>query len=189
MLVRSPLLTSHKWRELVPSWRWACRCHGVFLWRYLCFVLLRFRLFGFHRSRSPLLIRCSICKPPDSRTCFFLFSFLFIWSVAFSDFFLGGGGHCRLLLYTSYVFSFRMVFFYLVTTGWIFDISLVEISIINHDTRCDIVHLIWACPLVCCRPMVRTTAACCTAVAMHTALQLFRSTFTHEGVHYENVQQ
>ena len=23
-----------------------------------------------------------------------------------------------------YVFSFRMVFFYLVTTGWIFDISL-----------------------------------------------------------------
>ena len=25
---------------------------------------------------------------------------------------------------TSYVFSFRMVFFYLVTTGWIFDISL-----------------------------------------------------------------
>ena len=25
----------------------------------------------------------------------------------------------------SYVFSFRMVFFYLVTTGWIFDISLL----------------------------------------------------------------
>ena len=30
---------------------------------------------------------------------------------------------------TSYVFSFRMVFFYLVTTGWIFDISLYEKSI------------------------------------------------------------
>ena len=29
---------------------------------------------------------------------------------------------------TSYVFSFRMVFFYLVTTGWIFDISLRENS-------------------------------------------------------------
>ena len=26
---------------------------------------------------------------------------------------------------TSYVLSFRMVFFYLVTTGWIFDISLL----------------------------------------------------------------
>ena len=29
---------------------------------------------------------------------------------------------------TSYVFSFRMVFFYLVTMGWIFDISLCENS-------------------------------------------------------------
>ena len=30
---------------------------------------------------------------------------------------------------TSYVLSFRMVFSYLVTTGWIFDISLCENSI------------------------------------------------------------
>ena len=30
---------------------------------------------------------------------------------------------------TSYVLSFQMVFFYLVTTGWIFDISLCENSI------------------------------------------------------------
>ena len=30
---------------------------------------------------------------------------------------------------TSYVLSFRMVFFYLVTTGWIFEISLCENSI------------------------------------------------------------
>ena len=31
---------------------------------------------------------------------------------------------------TSYVFSFRMMFFYLVATGWIFDISLFcDISI------------------------------------------------------------
>ena len=29
---------------------------------------------------------------------------------------------------TSYVLSFRMVFFYLVTTSWIFDISLCEDS-------------------------------------------------------------
>ena len=29
---------------------------------------------------------------------------------------------------TPYVFAFRMVFFYLVTTGWIFDISLCENS-------------------------------------------------------------
>ena len=30
---------------------------------------------------------------------------------------------------TSYVFSFRLVFFYLVTTGWVFDISSSENSI------------------------------------------------------------
>ena len=27
----SPLLTSHKWRELVSSGRFVSRCHGVFL--------------------------------------------------------------------------------------------------------------------------------------------------------------
>ena len=42
VLVRSPLLTSHKWRELVSSGRFVCRCHGVFLWCHVCFVLLRF---------------------------------------------------------------------------------------------------------------------------------------------------
>ena len=30
VLVRSPLLTSHKWRESVSSGRLVCRCHGVF---------------------------------------------------------------------------------------------------------------------------------------------------------------
>ena len=32
VLVRSPLLTSHKWRELVSFGRLVCRCHDVFLW-------------------------------------------------------------------------------------------------------------------------------------------------------------
>ena len=36
---------------------------------------------------------------------------------------------------TSYVLSFRMVFFYLVTTGWIFDISLCENSINQSINR------------------------------------------------------
>ena len=45
--------------------------------------------------------------------------------------FLGGGGYVPLpfsncMEITSYVLSFRMVVFYLVTTGWIFDISLCE---------------------------------------------------------------
>ena len=30
VLVRSPLLNSHKWHELVSSGRLVCRCHGVF---------------------------------------------------------------------------------------------------------------------------------------------------------------
>ena len=34
---------------------------------------------------------------------------------------------------TSYVLYFRMVFFYLVTTGWIFDISLCENAIIQKN--------------------------------------------------------
>ena len=38
---------SHKWRELVSSGRLLCRCHDVFLWYYVCFVLLRFRLLCF----------------------------------------------------------------------------------------------------------------------------------------------
>ena len=33
----------------------------------------------------------------------------------------------------SYVFSFRMVFFYLVTTGWIFDFSLLCENSINQN--------------------------------------------------------
>ena len=40
--------------------------------------------------------------------------------------------------YVVYVFPYRMVFFYLVTTGWIFDISLYENSFnesINRSLR------------------------------------------------------
>ena len=40
VLVRSPLLTSHKWRELVSSGRLVCRYHGVFslVLRLFCFA-------------------------------------------------------------------------------------------------------------------------------------------------------
>ena len=47
VLVRSPLLSSHKLCELVSSGRLVCRWHDVFLWCYLCFLLLRFRLYAF----------------------------------------------------------------------------------------------------------------------------------------------
>ena len=39
------LLISHKWREIASSWRLVCRCHDVFLWCYICFVLLCFASF------------------------------------------------------------------------------------------------------------------------------------------------
>ena len=40
-------------------------------------------------------------------------------------------------------FHFRMVFFYLVTTGWIFDINLVCGNSINvYRNNTDIVHII-----------------------------------------------
>ena len=73
---------SHKWRELVFSGRLVRRCHDVFLWCYLCFVLLRFR-----RSGGPSFNRPSICRRPDSHTCFF--SLLYLEMSLFPSIFLG----------------------------------------------------------------------------------------------------
>ena len=77
---------------------------------------------------GPSFNRPSICRRPDSHTCFFfLFSFCFFGDVAFPEYFVY---HWRFLFVvwrvrTSFVLSFRMVLFYLVTTGWIFDIILL----------------------------------------------------------------
>ena len=55
MLVRTLfLLTRHKWRELVYSGLLVCRCRVVFLWCYVCFVLLRFRLYAFTEEAPAL---------------------------------------------------------------------------------------------------------------------------------------
>ena len=46
---------SHKWHELVSSGRFFCRCHDVFLWCYVCFVLFCFAsFFVFMLSLKPL---------------------------------------------------------------------------------------------------------------------------------------
>ena len=88
-----------------------------------CFVFV----FMLTLRRGPSSNRPSICRRPDSHTCFFfLLFFFFIWrDVAFSEYCLY---HFRSLCIssTSYVLSFRIAFFNLVTTGWIFDISLCE---------------------------------------------------------------
>ena len=71
VLVRSPLLTSHKWRKLLSSGRLVCRCHDVFLWCYVvCFVLLRFRLYAFVEAAAlrSIFIRYT-GAPIATRTC------------------------------------------------------------------------------------------------------------------------
>ena len=80
--VRSPMLTSHKWRELASSGRLVCRCHDVFLWCYVCFVLLRFRLYAFVEAATNRSIVLRYAGAPiATRVCF---SFLFIWRCRFS---------------------------------------------------------------------------------------------------------
>ena len=65
------------------------------------------------------------------RFCFFIF--LFLWKCRFSRVFFVPSPFSLCMESTSYVFSFLVVFFYPVTTGWIFDISLCENS--NKKTK------------------------------------------------------
>ena len=66
-----------------------CRCHDVFLWCYVCSILLRFRLDAFVEA-GPSFNRPSIYRRYDSHTCYFsfFFSFCLFGDVAFSNFFL-----------------------------------------------------------------------------------------------------
>ena len=48
VLVRSPLLTSHKWRELVSSGRFVCRCHPFALVLRCLFCFASFSSLCFH---------------------------------------------------------------------------------------------------------------------------------------------
>ena len=115
VLVCSTLLTSHKWRELVSSGRFVCRCHGVFLSQvlYVCFVLLRFRLDAFVEAAAlrPIVLRHA-GVPIATRVSFFLFfPFCLFGNVAFSEYFFVPFPLYLCMESTSYVLSFRMVFF------------------------------------------------------------------------------
>ena len=83
MLVRSPLLTSHKWGELVSSGRLVCRCHDVFLWCYLCFALLRFRMDAFAEAAALRSLVLRYADAPVAARVSFFFSLLFIWRCRF----------------------------------------------------------------------------------------------------------
>ena len=120
MLVRSPLLTSHKWRELVSSGHLVCRCHDVFLWCYVCFVLLRFRLYAFVEVAALRSIVLRYTGAPIAARVSLFFFFRLFGDVAFSEYFLY---HCRFLFVWRVrrtFFPSEWCFFYLVTTGWIF---------------------------------------------------------------------
>ena len=93
MLVRPPLLTSHKWRKLVSSGRLVCRYQDVFLWCYLGFVLLRFHLYFVDAAalRSIVLRYADAPIAIHTRVSFFSPSCLF-GDVVFSKYFLY---HCR----------------------------------------------------------------------------------------------
>ena len=104
VLVRSPLLTSHKWRELVSSGRLVCRCHDIFLWCYVCFVLLRFRLYAFFKIAALRLIVLRYADAPIATRVSFFFSFCLLEDVAFSEYFWY---HCRF----HFVWRVRRTFF------------------------------------------------------------------------------
>ena len=113
VLICSPLLTSHKWHELVSSGRLACRCHDVFSWCYIC--LLRFCICAFIEAAALRSIVLRYAGTPAA-TCFS--SFLPFVSLEVSLF---PGIFVPLSFYLvgrvrTYVFPFRIVSFYLVIT-------------------------------------------------------------------------
>ena len=92
-------------------------CRLSLVLRLFCFVLFHFRLFVFIEAVAfgSIVLRYA-CATTATRS---------YGDVAFSYFFLPlPFSLCTES--TSYVLFFRMVFFYLVTTGWIFYISLFE---------------------------------------------------------------
>ena len=149
MLVRSRLLTSHKCQNLVSSGRLVCRCHDVFLWCYVCFVLLRFRSYAFVEAAAPRSIVLRYAGALiATRVSFLFFSppFVYLEMSLFPSIFFIPLPLSLCLESTSYVLSFRIVFFYLVTTGCIFDISLCEnpINQLNQwEKRKQVTHLLY----------------------------------------------
>ena len=104
---------------------------------FFVFFLASFSPLCFRSSGGPSFNRPSMCSHPDSHTCIFFspaFVYLEMMHAAFSEYrcmyiYLVPFPLSHCMENTSYVLSFRMMVFpYLVTTGWIFYISLCENS-------------------------------------------------------------
>ena len=112
-VVKYSLTGIHKWRDLVSSGRLVCRCHVIFLWRCDCFVCFVF-VFVLSQKRGPSFNRFSFfdmqaSQKPDVVLPFHLFGDkpVFFVPLPFS----------LCMESTSHVSPFRVVFFYLGTTG------------------------------------------------------------------------
>ena len=104
-----------------------------------CFASFSSSLCFLRCSRGLPFNRPSICRRPDSHTCFFFF-LLFIWRCRFFRVFFVPLPLSPCMESTSYVISFRMVFFCLVTTGCIFYINSCENSI-NQNQISSTIHV------------------------------------------------
>ena len=110
----------------------------------VCFVLLRFRLLdAFVEAGALRSIVLRYAGAPTATVHVYFFPFfpfcLFGEDVAFSEYFLYDFRFSWCVESTPYVLSFRMVFFYLVTsTGWIFDVSYVRNHSINQSMEITI---------------------------------------------------
>ena len=114
------------------SHTWYSRCHDLFIWCYVCFVLLRFRLYAFVEAAAlrSIVLRYA-GSPIATRVSSFLFFLLFIWRCRFFRVFFVPYP-LSLILYRRLrrtFFPSEWCFSTFVTTGWIFDISLCENSI------------------------------------------------------------
>ena len=137
VLVRLSQLTSYKWRELVSSGGLVCRCHVVFLLCYVRFVLFRFRLFALTEAAAlRSIVHRYACAPTATRSylttvcVLFCFSF-FLWRCRFFRVCLH---HLRFLFVWRVrrtFFTSGWCFFYLLTTGWTFDISFMCMDVVR----------------------------------------------------------
>ena len=87
---------------------------AFFLWCYVCFVLLRFRLFAFVEAAALCSIVLRYAGVPIATHVFFFFFFFFsslFGDVAFSEYFFCIISAFFCMESTSYVLSFRKVFF------------------------------------------------------------------------------
>ena len=107
---------------------------------------------------GPSFNRPSICRRPDNHnTCFFPFFTLFLERSFFPSIFLYH--HCRFLLYGVYAVPSFLPdgVFYLVTTGWIFDVSLCENSDIKKHYNGGLLPDIKLVLLTLCDYIIRET--------------------------------